>query len=95
MSCLLTNSILAIACVVWEKHQPEVQRGISHGVGPESNWDYVTVWATVVIVLLTLFYSVKWLISPKESESVTIKGREKQPGNMSDMMRHIHFSRSQ
>lgn len=73
MICLLGNSILAIACAVCEKQQPKVLRGISHGAGPESNWDYVIVWATVVIVLLTLFYSVKWLIKPGEKSEHHIK----------------------
>ncbi len=70
---LLVNSALAIACAVCEKQQPKVLRGISHGAGPESNWDYVIVWATVIIVLLTLFYSVKWLIKPGEKSEQHIK----------------------
>lgn len=70
---LLLFRIAAQACPACEKQQPRILRGISHGTGPESQWDYVIVWAAVIAVLLTLFYSVKWIIRPGETASSHIK----------------------
>ncbi len=63
----------SMACPVCERNQPTALKGITHGAGPESQWDYVIVWTTVVIVLLTLFFSVKWLIRPGEKSGRHIK----------------------
>lgn len=63
----------AWACPVCERNQPKVLKGITHGTGPESQWDYVIVWITILIVLLTLFFSVKWLIRPGEKSPEHIK----------------------
>lgn len=62
-----------LACEVCKKQQPKLLQGISHGAGPQSNWDYVIVWAAVIIVLATLFYSIKWLIRPGEENTDHIK----------------------
>ncbi|MFT3903479.1 MAG: hypothetical protein QM727_09910 [Niabella sp.] len=48
-------------------------KGIAHGAGPQSQWDYLIVWIAVVIVLATLFFSVKWLIRPGEKSDTHIK----------------------
>ena len=40
---------------------------------PDSRWDYLIVWITVAIVLLTLFFSVKWMIRPGEKSGTHIK----------------------
>lgn len=69
----LLVSIAAVACPVCEKQQPKVLQGISHGAGPQSNWDYAIVWAAVMIVLLTLFYTIKWTIKPGERNAGHIK----------------------
>ena len=53
-------------CPVCEKAQPRLLRGITHGTGPESQWDYLIVLVMVVITVLTLVYSIKWLIRPGE-----------------------------
>lgn len=66
-------SLAAFACPVCEKQQPKVLQGISHGAGPQSDWDYVLVWATVVIVVLCLFFSIKWLARPGEKGEDHIK----------------------
>ncbi len=71
--CLALMQQAAFACDACEKKQPAILRGITHGAGPDSNWDYVYVWATVLIVIATLFYSVKWLIKPGEQNSNHIK----------------------
>lgn len=73
LSLLLLQTVYAMACPVCERNQPKVLKGITHGAGPESNWDYVIVWATVAVVLLTVFYSVKWLVRPGEKSKDHIK----------------------
>lgn len=70
---LLCNSLWVLACPVCERNQPKILRGVTHGAGPEGKWDYVIVWVTVAIVLLTLFFSVKWLIRPGEKSERHIK----------------------
>lgn len=70
---LLCNSLWVLACEVCERNQPKILKGITHGAGPESNWDYVIVWTTVAIVLVTLFFSLKWLIRPGEKSDRHIK----------------------
>ncbi|HEY4289088.1 MAG TPA: hypothetical protein VGN00_18425 [Puia sp.] len=60
-------------CPACEAAQPRILRGITHGAGPESRWDYLIVWITVMITLLTLFYSIKWLIRPGEKNAHHIK----------------------
>jgi hypothetical protein len=70
---ILLLKIAAVACPACEKKQPKVLAGITHGAGPDSNWDYVIVWATVLIVLATLFYTIKWLIKPGEHRYNHIK----------------------
>jgi hypothetical protein len=62
-----------MACPVCERNHPKILRGVTHGSGPEGKWDYVIVWVTVAIVLLTLFFSVKWLIRPGEKSERHIK----------------------
>ena len=64
---LLLSQLTTLACPACEKQQPKLLRGITHGTGPESQWDYVIVMATVVATCITLFYSIKWLIRPNES----------------------------
>lgn len=70
---LMFAALWAAACPVCERNQPGIFKGITHGAGPESQWDYVIVWVTVAIVLLTLFFSVKWLIRPGEKSDHHIK----------------------
>lgn len=70
---LVIGSVTAMACPVCERNQPKLLKGVTHGAGPESQWDYVIVWATVIIALLTLFFSVKWLVRPGEKSEKHIK----------------------
>ncbi|MBS1496787.1 MAG: hypothetical protein JSU03_04340 [Bacteroidetes bacterium] len=64
---------IGLACPLCEKQQPKLLQGISHGTGPQSQWDMVIVWSMVAIVLVTLFYSVKWLVKPGEKSNTHIK----------------------
>lgn len=70
---LLCVQLAAIACPVCERNQPKVLRGVVHGSGPDSNWDYVSIVLTIIIALVALFYSVKWLIKPNENNQDHIK----------------------
>ena len=66
-------SVVSYACPVCEKRQPKVLRGITHGGGPDGNLDYFIVWGMVLIVLVTLYFSLKFLIFPKENNAGHIK----------------------
>lgn len=70
---LLLVEFTVLACPVCEKQQPAILKGITHGAGPDSQWDYLIVIIAVAGTLLTLFYSVKWLIRPGEKSADHIK----------------------
>ncbi|WP_221391047.1 hypothetical protein [Dyadobacter sp. NIV53] len=70
---LILMRLASFACPVCEQRQPKVLSGITHGAGPESNWDYVIIITASAIVVITLFFSVKWLIRPGESADDHIK----------------------
>lgn len=62
-----------LACDVCEKNQPAALRGITHGPGPDSNWDLLIIGCAAVIVLLTLIYSIRYLVRPGEQAAGHIK----------------------
>lgn len=66
-------SLLAVACPVCEKQQPKILQGITHGGGPQSNWDYVIITTATLIAVFTLFFSIKWLVRPGEKSRSHIK----------------------
>lgn len=70
---VLINAIIAIACPSCELQQPKILRGITHGSGPQSNWDYLIISVMMTIVLFTLYFSVKWLLHPGEKSANHIK----------------------
>mgnify|MGYP001452706361 CR=1 FL=1 len=74
---VLVSAVLApfilLACPVCEKQQPDILKGITHGAGPQSDWDYVIVWAMVLIVFITLVFSLKWIFRPGEKSTQHIK----------------------
>ncbi len=65
--------LASFACPVCDKQQPKILSGITHGAGPQSNWDYVIVWTTVLIVLYCLYYTIRYLVKPGESGENHIK----------------------
>lgn len=69
----LFSFLTVIGCPICEKQQPKLLRGITHGVGPQSNWDWVIVGIIAIITLLTFFYSIKYLIFPGEKSTTHIK----------------------
>lgn len=72
---LLSGFVSAYTCPVCEARQPKILRGITHGAGPQSNWDFLIVAVAAVIVLASFFFSVKWLLSPGEKDEKHIKRR--------------------
>ena len=70
---LVFFTLATSACPVCEKQQPKLLQGISHGTGPQSNWDYIIIWAMVIIVMLTLYFSIKLLVKPGERAEKHIK----------------------
>lgn len=69
----ILTRLIAGACPVCEARQPKVLRGITHGQGPENNLDYLIISGVGGIVVLALFFSVKWLIRPGEKSETHIK----------------------
>jgi hypothetical protein len=70
---LIVFQIAAFACPVCERNQPKVLKGIVHGAGPDSNWDYVSIAITMAIALFALIFSIKWLWKPNENNKDHIK----------------------
>ena len=70
---VLLGYIRGYACGACEKQQPEILRGITHGAGPQSNWDFLIVSVVAAIVAATLFFSIKWLLWPGENRENHIK----------------------
>ena len=52
---LMVTYQVTLACDACLKRQPKITQGITHGTGPESNWDWVIVGIVAVITLFTLF----------------------------------------
>ncbi len=70
---LLPAFASAYSCPGCDAQQPKILRGITHGAGPQSKWDLLIVAIAAVIVIATLFFSVKWLLSPGEKSEKHIK----------------------
>ena len=74
--CLLIffgSALSAIACDVCQRNQPKLLQDISHGTGPQAQSDYYIIAGAVILVLLTLFYSLKYLLIPGEQNPGHIK----------------------
>jgi formate hydrogenlyase subunit 3/multisubunit Na+/H+ antiporter MnhD subunit len=63
----------AIACPVCEKQQPKITQGLTHGAGPQSNWDWVIIAIISLITVFSLIYSIKYLLKPGEKNNDHIK----------------------
>ncbi len=70
MTCL-SSSLLA--CEVCKSQQPKVVQNITHGAGPQGQTDFVIIAIAIVIVLLTLIFSVKYLLKPGENSPGHVK----------------------
>lgn len=63
----------AFACPACEKNQPAILRGITHGTGPDSNWDFVIIGVTVLIVTYCFTITLFRLLKPGENSKNHIK----------------------
>ena len=70
---LASFRLITLGCPACESQQPKILRGITHGTGPQHQWDMLIVWVAVAVVLFTLFFSIKWLIRPGERGKDHIK----------------------
>lgn len=73
MALLLIKNIQAIACEACKKQQPKLLQGVTHGGGPDSNWDYVIVAVMVVVTLYILVATVRCMLRPAEKDMQHIK----------------------
>ncbi len=62
-----------LACDVCSKQQPRVLKNITHGAGPQGQEDYIIIVSAIVIVLFTLFFSIKYLVKPGEKSPQHVK----------------------
>lgn len=67
------GTFYTFACDVCKENQPKGLENITHGAGPSGNLDLIIIWSAVVIVGFTLFFSLKYLIKPKETNPDHIK----------------------
>jgi hypothetical protein len=66
--------ITALACDGCQKQQSAIVQQVSaHGRKPDSQWDYLIVSIVTLFVVVTLFYSIKWLVKPGERSASHIK----------------------
>lgn len=72
-SLLCLAAITTQACPVCERQQPKILRGIVHGAGPQDKLDYLIIISAVVIVLISLWLSVRYLVRPGEKSDDHIK----------------------
>lgn len=70
---LILNATASFACEVCKTNQPKMLENITHGQGPQGNVDYLITWSAAILVVLTLFFSIKFLIRPKEDQPQHIK----------------------
>lgn len=69
----LTIYNTALACDVCQRNQPKGLENITHGQGPNGLVDFIITWSAVVLVVIVLFFSIKFLVKPKESDPDHIK----------------------
>jgi hypothetical protein len=71
---IITTSVQSVlACTVCGQNQPKALQGIMHGTGTQGNLDFVIITVGVIIVSITLIYSLKFLIRPGEKQPGHIK----------------------
>jgi hypothetical protein len=70
---LLLVTAIGWTCPVCDRQQSGLLRGITHGGSPQTKWDYLILSVMIVVVLATLFFSVRWLIQPGEKGQNHIK----------------------
>ena len=61
---LLPWALPVLACPVCEKNQPRGFAGITHGVGPQGPFDYVMLYGSIAIVVVTFVLFFRYLVRP-------------------------------
>ncbi len=70
---LVASATIATACDVCVAEQPKILRGVTHGAGPQGNWDYVIVSLAAVLVVYTFVHAIKCLVRPGETDAAHVK----------------------
>lgn len=70
---VLLLSIVSIACPLCKSNQPKGFENITHGQGPDGDFDYIIIYSAILIVGFTLIMSIKYLVKPKEKDKNHIK----------------------
>lgn len=70
---LILQGPVLLACDLCQKNQPEVLQDVTHGQGPQGQLDYIITWTAVAIVAVVLFFSIKFLVKPRENDPDHIK----------------------
>jgi len=70
---LLIQVPALLACDLCQKNQPEILQDVTHGQGPQGQLDYIITWTAVAIVAVVLFFSIKFLVRPRENDPHHIK----------------------
>lgn len=66
-------SVPALACDACQKNQPAPLRGITHGTGPQHQWDMPIVIVAAILVGVTLVLALRMLVKPGERGTNHIK----------------------
>lgn len=72
-SVLMLSAIGISACETCQTRQPEITKNLTHGAGPESDWDWFIVGIVMLITLVAFYYTVKYLVKPGERNKDHIK----------------------
>ena len=67
------GAFTSYGCPVCDRQQPGILKGIAHGAGPQTNWDYVIVYLVSAVVVVSLIFSILWLVRPGETNTSHIK----------------------
>lgn len=70
---MIIANISAFACEACDQNQPKILKNITHGSGPQSNWDYFVVIIMVILTIYTLYATIRCFVSPKETKYNHIK----------------------
>lgn len=70
---ILANHFTVKACEACGQNQPKILKGITHGNGPQSNWDYFIVVVMILVTIYSLYATVKCFIKPTERKYSNIK----------------------
>ena len=64
-SLVFLANVASFACEACNQNQPKILRNITHGSGPQSNWDYFVVIVMVLITVYTLYATIRCFLTRK------------------------------